>query len=108
MALYVISFLKMLYSEGRPFMKSQYIYPHICELTFGSPSMEASNIFCFFFVYLLLVYDRVREGKIVLDKLWKFAILCTAIIIGVALLILVCLQGLYNGTSFTNQILIGI
>lgn len=102
MSLYLLVILKMIYTEGRPFMKQQEIYPYICELTFANPSMEATNAFLFSVVYSLLIYDKVREKQLKLDRCWKSGLLILAGITAVILVIVVCLQGLFNGTNFSN------
>lgn len=91
MSLYILVILKMIYTEGRPFMKQREIYPYICELTFANPSMESTNSFLFSVVYSLLIYEQVKQRQLKLNRCWKSGLLILAGIATVILVIVVCL-----------------
>lgn len=98
--IYFITFLKLLYKDGRPFWISAPIYGMICEFDFSGPSYHLF-ILAFFYVYNIVMYclkyaKKVNKPLVVLLFIGVFLLGAWALV-----------AGIYTGTIYIYQNVIG-
>lgn len=99
--IFIVSFLNMIYKDGRPFWNSPEInsYKH-CVFSFASPSMNSFNSFFFCtYKYIMSRKKYARETSEAVNWILIFLI----IIINAQ----VYIAGFINGTSYLYQSLMG-
>jgi hypothetical protein len=99
--LYTITFLKLLYKDGRPFWLNSEIYGFDCSFDFAGPGYHLFTI-TFFWSYNIIMYCMKYTEK-VNGHLVRFYFL---LVILMALWIVVA--GLYTGTIFIYQNVLGL
>ena len=106
--LYIMSLLKMLYSEPRPFWVNPDIVPFSCKVTFGTPSGHCFlALVCLGLPYMAYYYEVGRKHQIK-------SLLCTAHIVKLFLtcgilifFVLIAYSRLYLGAHTYAQVLFG-
>ena len=83
------------------------IFPFICELEFGNPCNEAMNSVAFTFAIGLYAYEKLKEQEEDLTDKQKVAI-SLSIVASLTMIIMFCLQGIYNGTNTIDAVLFGV
>ena len=101
------TFMKLAFQDGRPFMQTSKIFPFVCELEFGNPAVEAMNCVAFAFALGFFAYERLKEQDEELSDKQKVSI-ALGILMSLIMIILFCLQGIYNGTNSIDQVLFGV
>ena len=99
--IFLVSFLNIVYKDGRPFWNSDTIisYDH-CVFSFASPSINSFN--CFFFCsYKFIMSRRKYAGQ---TKKWVDWLLIVAIVL---INILVYFAGIVNGLTYLYQSFMG-
>lgn len=99
--IYFITFLKLLYKDGRPFWLNKYVEGYDCQFDFAGPAYHL-YIITFFWTYNIIMYQMKYAEKInntlVYSMFGALGILTVWIIIA----------GLYTGTIFIYQNVIGM
>lgn len=98
--IYVITFLKLLYKDGRPFWLSGPVEGLICSFDFGGPAYHLF-IISFFWCYNIIMY-----GMKYVEKLNKPLVGCLFIFL-ILMSVWIILAGLYTGTIYIYQNIIG-
>lgn len=98
--LYFITFLKLLYKDGRPFWISGPVEGLICYFDFGGPAYHLF-IMCFFWVYNVIMYGMKYASKV--NRPLIFILICLIFLFSVWII----LAGLYAGIIYVYQNVIG-
>ena len=61
LGIFLNSFMKFCFQDGRPFMWSSKIFPYACELEFGNPGTEAMNVIAFTFSAGLHCFEKLKQ-----------------------------------------------
>jgi hypothetical protein len=91
--LYIMTFLKLIYKDGRPFWLAANIYGLICEFDFAGPAYHLF-ILSFFWCYNIIMYCMKYAREV--NKPLVIILFSTVFIMGVWIII----AGYYNGTSY--------
>jgi len=99
--LYIITFLKLLYKDGRPFWLNSDIIGYQCMFDFAGPGYHLYTI-AFFWSYCIVMYCMKYAEKVntLLVNLLFFILFLISCLITIA--------GLYTGTIFIYQNVIGL
>eukprot|EP00349_Pseudokeronopsis_sp_Brazil_P000047 CAMPEP_0202956488 /NCGR_PEP_ID=MMETSP1396-20130829/993_1 /ASSEMBLY_ACC=CAM_ASM_000872 /TAXON_ID= /ORGANISM="Pseudokeronopsis sp., Strain Brazil" /LENGTH=477 /DNA_ID=CAMNT_0049673519 /DNA_START=6 /DNA_END=1439 /DNA_ORIENTATION=- len=98
---YFITFLKLVYKDGRPFWLSAEVQGLLCEFDYGGPSYHL-YVMCFFWVYNLIMYRMKYAYEV--NKCVNS--LCVVLISVLSAWIV--LAGMYCGVSYIYQNIIGM
>lgn len=98
--IYFMTFLKLLYKDGRPFWLSGPITGYLCSFDFGGPGYHLF-ILTFFWIYNIVMQCMKYSEKVnkPLVGISFFVLLCFSAAI--------CFSGLYTGTIYIYQNVIG-
>jgi hypothetical protein len=107
MGIFIDTLMKLTFQDGRPFMWASAIFPFICELEFGNPSNEAMNSVAFTFAIGLYLFEKMKDQDEELTDKQKI-FLAVGVMLSLTLIILFCLQGIYNGNNSIDQVLFGV
>lgn len=99
--IYFITFLKLLYKDGRPFWIKEQIIGFECFFDFGGPGYHLF-ILTFFWAYNIIMYCMKYAETV--NKSLVATLFTTLILMG----IWVIFSGLYNGTIYIYQNIIGM
>jgi hypothetical protein len=99
--LYFMTFLKLLYKDGRPFWVSSTIVSYDCLFDFSGPSYHLF-IISFFWPYNIIMYCMKYVEKV------NNTLVNTLIIINGLFMAWLMISGLYTGTIFLYQNVIGM
>jgi hypothetical protein len=99
--LYFITFLKLLYKDGRPFWIKENIIGYECFFDFGAPGYHL-YILTFFWAYNIIMYCMKYAEKV--NNLLVGFLFTLLTLMG----FWIVLSGLYNGTIFIYQNVIGM
>jgi hypothetical protein len=91
--IYFITFLKLLYKDGRPFWISAPIYGMICEFDFSGPAYHLF-ILTFFYVYIIVMYC-LKYARVV-NKTIVGSLFAGVVLLGAWALV----GGVYTGTIY--------
>lgn len=99
--LYFITFLKLLYKDGRPFWIKENIIGQECFFDFGAPGYHL-YILTFFWSYNIIMYCMKYSEKV--NNTLVAVLFSLLVLMGFWIVI----SGLYNGTIFFYQNVIGM
>ena len=99
--LYLITFLKMLYKDGRPFWLIPPIDGYECMFDFAGPGYHL-YIITFFWSYNIIMYQMKYSSNV------NMALVKSLFGVLVLLSVWILLAGLYTGTIFIYQNIIGM
>jgi len=99
--MYFITFLKLLYKDGRPFWQNDKIDSHDCVFDFSGPGYHL-YIITFFYTYNIIMYC-MKYSENVNKRLVAVLFIALAI-----LTVWIMIAGLYTGTIFIYQNIIGL
>lgn len=99
--LFFITFLKLLYKDGRPFWIKEQVVGYECFFDFGAPGYHLF-ILTFFWAYNIIMYRMKYAEKV------NYLLVGTLFTLLVLMGVWVVLSGLYNGTIFIYQNVIGM
>lgn len=107
MGLFTATFMKLTFQDGRPFMFSSRVFPYVCELEFGNPSVVVLNCVAFIFSNGLNLYEKLKNQDEDLSDKQKIGA-AIGIVGSLVAIIVASLQGIYNGTNTIDQVLFGV
>ena len=61
LGVFLETFMKLSFKDGRPFMFQDKVFPFVCELEFGNPAGEAMNCVAFTFSIGLYLYEKLKD-----------------------------------------------
>ena len=99
--IYIITFLKLLYKDGRPFWINPKIKPYECAFDFAGPGYHLYTI-VFFWSYNIIMYCMKYAEKVNFKLVYSLFAALT--LVGIWIII----AGLYTGTIYIYQNAIGM
>lgn len=91
--IYIMTFLKLLYKDGRPFWTSDPIEGFVCSFDFGGPAYHLF-ILTFFWSYNIVMQKMKYTERV---NRWLVAFLFTAMVL---MGVWIILAGIYTGTIY--------